>query len=614
MKPPKIKLTPEQKCALDQMLSGKNVFLTGRAGTGKSTLVHEFKEKCNRECVFVAPTGIAAINIDGTTIHSLFQLKPGLITQDSIDNTLSKKRIELIRSIETIVIDEISMVRSDLFVGMDIRLKEVTGCNKPFGGKQLVLVGDFMQLPPVVKDRAESDYLMSELGGYYAFQTDLWQEADLQHVCLQKIHRQQDDALFMNVLNHLRFSDLNTRDIQIDGQALNVIEILNKFCVEAAPLEQTPVYLCTTNRSADTLNQIFQDKIESEVHVFRAVVRGKYPEGDYPTLETLALKVGARVMTLANKRTGDGEIEYVNGEIGVIEAIDDGDENAVVHVRLDRGPIVSVQRTKWSKPDYSLELDSNTGRKVVRQHEVGSFVQIPLKLSYASTIHKSQGLTFDRVEVKLGNGCFASGQLYTALSRCRSIKNLRIDRPICPADAIVDQDVVEFYRSIEAGLQPKRKRRDVALNIRAEDEDAVRAFLAELHGVTNRFVLPPDGMSEAPRHVDDHEDLVDVDTPLLESEDQAPDEDQDPEEEQDPEEKRISKSPDIDHLLVVYRNQNGDEILEKRTKRLNSIGFNKYDAAILTEIAEDYLAHGYLTEDEVAMVHHRIAKYHRQWE
>jgi hypothetical protein len=121
-------------------------------------------------------------------------------------------------------------------------------------------------------------------------------------------------------------------------------------------------------------------------------------------------------------------------------------------------------------------------------------------------------------------------------------------------------------------------------------------------------------MSEAPRHVDDHEDLVDVDTPLLESEDQAPDEDQDPEEEQDPEEKRISKSPDIDHLLVVYRNQNGDEILEKRTKRLNSIGFNKYDAAILTEIAEDYLAHGYLTEDEVAMVHHRIAKYHRQWE
>ena len=395
----KIKLAPEQKKTLDLMLSGKNVFLTGKAGTGKSTVVDEFRIICKHGCVFLAPTGIAAINIKGSTIHSFFQLKPGLLTPDSIEPIGSRKRIDMIRSVRTIVIDEISMVRSDLFVAMDMRLQEITGCNKPFGGKQVILVGDFLQLPPVVKEKTEAEYLDRELGGYYAFQTALWQQADLQCVCLQTVHRQGNDALFMKILNHLRYGELEIRDIQLEGlkKALNVIEALTRLCFMATPLEQMPVFLCTTNRTADTLNQLHLNKLKGEVHVFRAVVRGKFPEGDYPTLETLALKVGARVMTLTNKRTSDGEIEYVNGEIGVVEAIDDG-ENAVVHVRLDRGPTVSVERTKWSKYEYEPEFDANTGRPIVRQKEVGTFVQIPLKLAYAVTIHKSQGLTLDSVE------------------------------------------------------------------------------------------------------------------------------------------------------------------------------------------------------------------------
>ena len=386
----------------------------------------------------------------------------------------------------------------------------------------------------------------------------------------------------MKILNHLRYGELEIRDIQLEGlnRPLNVIEALTRLCVEAAQLEQPLIYLCTTNRNAEALNQFFQGKLEGEVHVFRAMIRGRFPEGDQPTPEMLALKIGARVMTLTNKRTSDGEIEYVNGEIGVIEDIEDG-ENAVVHVRLDRGPIVSVQRTKWSKYEYDLELDANTGKPIVRQHEVGSFVQIPLKLAYGVTIHKAQGLTLDFVEVKLGNGCFASGQLYTALSRVRSIKNLRIDRPICLADAVIDEAVIDFYREIEGNSKTKRK-------------DATSAVPERLGKCAHQAVTKSD-------KIPDHESEDDG-TKQIEKKS-----------EQKPGKNRITASPDIERLLVVYQNQNDDEIHAKRTKRLNGKGFNKMDAPVLTELAEKYLAQGCLTEGELATVHHLIAKYRRQW-
>ena len=201
MKQKQINLTGEQQQALDLMLSGKNVFLTGKAGTGKSTILSRFHEVCPRECVFLAPTGIAAINIGGATLHSFFQLKPGLLTPDSIEELSSRKRIALIRSVETIVIDKVSMMRSDLFVAIDARLREVRQSRLPFGGKQIIVVGDYFQLPPVVKTTTEEDYLRHELGGQYAFQTKLWQKADLQYMYLQTIHRQQDDMLFLTILN-----------------------------------------------------------------------------------------------------------------------------------------------------------------------------------------------------------------------------------------------------------------------------------------------------------------------------------------------------------------------------------------------------------------------------
>ena len=590
-----IKLTTEQHQALDLMMSGRNVFLTGKAGTGKSTVLDVFGERCKRENVFLAPTGIAAINIGGSTLHSFFQLKPSLQTPESIEELESKRRIELIRSVETIVIDEISMVRSDVFAAIDQRLQEVTECDRPFGGKQVILVGDFFQLPPVVKSKTEATYLQREFGGPYAFQTELWKDADFHCMCLQTIHRQQNDTLFISILNHLRYGELETRDLMLDGQdePVNVIEALTRLCVNRPQLSQKPVYLCTTNREADTRNQLQQSKLKGEEHVFRAVVQGRFPESDFPTPETLALKVGARVMTLTNKRTANGEIEYVNGEIGIIEAIEDGDD-AAVRVRLDRGATVSVQRTEWNKYEYALEVDSNSGCPVIRQHEVGSYMQLPLKLAYAMTIHKAQGLSLDSVEVELGNGCFAPGQLYTALSRCRSIKNLRMDRPVHPADAIADPAVVEFYRKIENGPQPEHEEK-VTLTIPKEQEAAVRAFLAQLQGGNGTPITKPDTLS-----VDDPGD--NEAEPITPASKVASDE------------SRIETDPDIDHLLIVYRNQNPDEKIEMATKRVNGVGFNKKDAPVLTELAEEYLDQGYLTEGELTTVRRLIAKYRRQWE
>ena len=487
---PQIQLSPEQEDALQLMLSGKNVFLTGEAGTGKSTILRRFREECPRECVFLAPTGIAAINIGGATLHSFFQLKPGLLTPDSLEEIGSKSRRALIRKVKTIVIDEVSMVRSDVFAAIDLRLRSLArggSRDRAFGGKQIILVGDFFQLPPVVKSETEDTYLRQELGGYYAFQTPLWRRANFRCVFLKTIHRQQNDKLFMSILNHLRHGELEKRDLLPDGldEPLNVLETLTRLCVGGPPLDPEPVYLCTTNREAQTMNVLQKSRLEGREYLFHAVVRGKFPERDYPTPAILTLKIGARVMTLNNKRTPDGEFEYVNGEIGVVEAVEE-DGEPEVRVRLDRGKTVSIQCSQWNNCEYVLETDEVAGKDVIRQREVGTFVQMPLKLAYAITVHKSQGLSLESVALKLGNGCFSHGQLYTALSRCRSIRNLRIDRRVFAEDVIIDPEVIEFYRTLE-GPQPEL--REVTLTIPKEHEAAVMAFLAQLQG--GNGVVPP---------------------------------------------------------------------------------------------------------------------------
>lgn len=411
-----MQLTQEQENALQEMLSGKNVFLTGEAGTGKSTIVKEFKRRVNKNCVFLAPTGIAAVNIGGSTIHSFMCFAPGPMNEETIGTITNKHRKVLIRNTEIIVIDEISMVRGDLFWAIDYRLRQIAtnrDKKRPFGGKQIILVGDFFQLPPVVKSEEEERVLIETFGGIFAFQTKTWDTANFKCCCLKTIHRQSNDSLFLSILNHIRHNEISVRDLQAssDGEPLNVKEMLNRHANFSIPLAVTPVCLCTTNREANILNSIANEKSEGNCQTFSAVVKGTFSEKDFPTQAKLELKKGARVMTLINRRTPAGILEFVNGDVGEVVGFLKQAGAPAIQVKLDNGKVVNISPNEWKNYAYELKTDPKTGKKIIVQKEVGSFIQFPLKLAYAMTIHKSQGMSVDAALIKLGNGCFAHGQL-----------------------------------------------------------------------------------------------------------------------------------------------------------------------------------------------------------
>lgn len=571
-----MQLAQEQEIALQEMLSGRNVFLTGEAGTGKSTIVKEFKRRTSKNCVFLAPTGIAAVNIGGSTIHSFLRFAPGLMSEDSIESIGNKKQRELIRSVDVVIIDEISMVRSDLFWAVDYRLRQVSQGNnkkKPFGGKQVILVGDFYQLPPVVKSEEEERFIKATYGGEFAFQTDTWSKGNFKCFCLKTVHRQSNDNLFLSILNHIRHNDLESKDL-IDPEtreALSVREMLNKYADVQRHLSVTPVCLCTTNREANILNALASEKTEGDGRTFSAIVKGIFSEKDYPTTAKLELKTGTRVMTLINHRTPSGSLEFVNGDVGEVLGFIKQAGTDAVRIKLDNGKTVTIGPNEWKNYQYVLTVDPKTGKEKVTQNEVGSYIQLPLKLAYAMTIHKSQGMSVDSVLIKLGNGCFAHGQLYTALSRCRSLKNLRIDRNIYAEDIIINPTVVDFYRSIEA---PELPAATVRMDIPAEYQDAVQELLRKLmhERQADAKAAPPDSQGN-----------------------------------------KVFRHPDIDHLMTVYRNQTGNEKSNGETRKKNGIGFNKNDAPILTAIAENYIECGFIFRDDFSVVRRLIPKYHAQW-
>ncbi len=433
----KITLTPEFKQALHLIeQTGENVFITGRAGTGKSTLLRRFRETTKKNIVVLAPTGVAAVNIAGQTIHSFFKFKPDVTVERIKKLTPAKQR--LYKKIDTLVIDEISMVRADLLDAV-ARFLELNGRapGSPFGGVQMVFFGDLYQLPPVVsrEERAifEGFYETPYFFSARAYTGPVWTWVEL-----TQTFRQTDDA-FLALLNRVRNETVLPEDL-----ALLNARVRETIDMDAA---RDHVFLTTTNAKAREINQQQMARLPAKVETFTAFVEGDFSEEAYPTDAVLELKVGARVMLLNNDNLG----RWVNGTMAQIRKIDV--RNDLLTVTLSDGSDKEVAPYAWEM--FRFELDADAKR--LNATSVGRFVQMPVKPAWAITIHKSQGLTFDLAVIDLSRGTFSHGQLYVALSRLRTLSGLLLTRPVKKGHILLDRRIQTFLTGGQYRLSEEKK-------------------------------------------------------------------------------------------------------------------------------------------------------------
>jgi ATP-dependent exoDNAse (exonuclease V) alpha subunit len=425
-------LDPVYEPVLDRLLAGRpNTFLTGRAGAGKTTLIKTLLTRIEGEAVVVAPTGVAAVNAGGQTIHSFFKLPPRLIERGELHRIRDAR---VIKAAQTIVIDEISMVRSDLLQAVDHSLRHHRASKEPFGGVQMILVGDPHQLSPVV-DGETGPILEDWFGGPWFFQADAFRNAGFLHIELKRALR-QDEPRFLKLLEGVR-----TASPTLDDGAL-LRELVDD--TDPVAVSETHVVLTPTNAVAASINRARLNEIDGEVWEYAAQVEGEFDERSGGADPVLELKVGARVMLLRN----DAAPGWVNGTIGVVEAL----EPEGVIMRVGR-QTARIEPAVWEKARFEAGPRGGVQRKVI-----GSFRQMPLRLGWALTIHKAQGLTLDRVYVDMGRGMFAHGQAYVALSRARTLAGLRLSRPLRRSDLIRDADAFAF-----GALTPIEESEDYAI-------------------------------------------------------------------------------------------------------------------------------------------------------
>lgn len=432
--------------AVNAVMAGKNVFLTGEAGTGKTTFLHYIRgclQKEQRQFMVLAPTGIAAVNAGGQTLHSMFRLPfgpllmtdprfqkksiPGAVPPENIYTRFQywKWKLELLEAIETVIIDEISMVRSDVLQAIDRLLRVFRNREgEPFGEVQMVLIGDAYQLPPVLKDN-EVPILQGHYRTRFFFGCEAWAEGRFEGHCLFKIYRQTDPE-FVGLLNKIRTGNLTIRDFQLLSERRMV-----------PPEEEGFVNLVTHKRKAEAINKEELGHIQGESHTFQASVWGKFPESSYPMDTELELKVGAQVMVTRNNR----DKEVFNGMMGKVTSIEEGEITICIEENDGTHRKVIVEQATWDNIEYKL----NKGTGKVEFEVLGSFTQFPLALAWAITIHKSQGLTFDKVIADVG-ASFTHGQEYVALSRCRSLETLFLSSDIKPSRLGPHPRVERFYR------------------------------------------------------------------------------------------------------------------------------------------------------------------------
>ena len=417
------------------LLTNRSIFLTGKAGTGKTTFLHKLKAVTKKQMAVVAPTGVAAINAGGTTMHSFFQLPftPYLPTAEGRKNLIEKMKMQgnrrkVLQELELLVIDEISMVRADVLDSVDTILRHVRyRNNEPFGGVQVIFIGDMFQLSPVATDdewRLLSQYYSSP----YFFHSHVIQQQQPVYIELDKIFRQTNSD-FIRVLNEVRNNCLSDSSLKLLQSRYNPLFV--------PPSDDTYITLTTHNYKADQINAEELAKIKGKIYTFVADIQGEYPEKSYPTEKMLELKIGAKVMFLKNDT--ETPRRFFNGKIGVVESIQ---EDSISIKCPDDFEAIDINKAVWENIRYT----TNPTTKQIEEDELGKFIQYPLRLAWAITIHKSQGLTFDKAVIDAG-AAFASGQVYVALSRCRSLEGMVLLSKINPNTIQNDRQIVEHEQN-----------------------------------------------------------------------------------------------------------------------------------------------------------------------